>query len=91
METVYEFLKMTASPVKAKELFGRSRKPQVVAARHAWWYYMYRKGLTRSEIAEKARRGTDSVNYGIRHAKNMLDTRDAFFACYRDILLKVER
>jgi hypothetical protein len=61
----------------------------VISARHAWWYFLcHRKGFSKEKIAEAARRDRRAVYYGLRHAQNMLDTGDAFFARYRDFLLK---
>lgn len=72
---VIEISKITGIPAEA--ILGRSRTPNVVCARQLYWKLLReKKRFTLREIGEMNDRDASTIQQGIKHAEDLLDTGD---------------
>lgn len=71
---IYEFAKRVN--VTEREILGRSRKANVINARHLYWYMLYCNGFSYREIARLNDRARSVVYVAIRKVIFFLQHND---------------
>ena len=77
-----EYLKKVS--VSVVDFQGRSRKPEIVAARQVWWFYLQNHGHGQSEIGRMFGRDHATVWHSIKRVRELISINDIYLSKYLD-------
>ena len=68
--------------VSVADMLSRSRKPELVAARQVYWFYLRSKGLGFSEIGRRFGWDHATVLHGVKKVRDIIWTKDGYLERY---------
>ena len=70
--------------VSVSDMLSKSRKPEFVAARQVYWFYLRSCGLGFSEIGRRFGWNHATVLHGVKKVRDFIWTKDEYLERYLD-------